>query len=280
MCSSRWKKSCRHLLCNSMALEVTFPIRQNSYTATNLSPQFTTDLSPPNSLTTTLPYPSLTHGVGIWKRTSHTFTLDSSVASLSTSSRSLGGGFFASIGRKASMKKDRPLPSAAPTKLMPSWQAPQPPQPQLIKLGAQPTFPGGPQALVQSAQCAQSVIFNSPEPSQPEGQVLSMPAHPAVESKAAFDIQVQKLSDLLPHANKDILAGYLHRAPNQDPMLAIGTYLEDEKQGCLRDDWIMLSGFICIALLFEMISSALTTSCIAHLYYYSIIIMYFNPASV
>ena len=63
-----------------------------------------------------------------------------------------------------------------------------------------------------------------------------MPAYPAVESKAAFDNQVQKLSDLLPHANKDILTGYLRHAPNQDPMSAIGTYLEDEKQGCLRDD--------------------------------------------
>ena len=75
-----------------------------------------------------------------------------------------------------------------------------------------------------------------------------MLAHPAVESKAAFDIQVQKFSDLLPHTNKDILADYLRCAPNQDPMSAIGTYLEDEKQGCLWNDWIMLSGFICIAL--------------------------------
>ena len=63
-----------------------------------------------------------------------------------------------------------------------------------------------------------------------------MPACPAVELKAAFDIQVQKLSDLLPHANKDILAGYLCCAPNQDPMSAIGTYLEDKKQGCLQDN--------------------------------------------
>ena len=219
-----------------MASEVTFPIRQDSYTATNLSPQFMTDLSPPNSPTTTLPYPSLAHGVGIRKRASRTFALDSSVASLSASSRSLGGGFFASIGRKASMKKDRPSPSAAPTKLMPSRQAPQPPQPRPIKLGAQPTLPGGPRALVRSAQRAQSVVFNSPEPSRPEGQVLSMPVRPAVESKAAFDVQVQKLSDLLPHANKDILTGYLRRTPNQDPMSAIGTYFKDEKQGCLRDD--------------------------------------------
>ena len=129
--------TCRHLSHNSMALKVTFPIHQDSYTATDISPQFMTDRSPSNSPTTTLPYPSLAHGVGIWKHASRTFALDSSVASLSASSRSLGGGFFASIGRKASMKKDHPLPSAAPIKLMPSRQASQPPQPQPIKLGAQ-----------------------------------------------------------------------------------------------------------------------------------------------
>ena len=127
----------RHLSCNSMASEVTFPICQDSYTATDLLLWFITDLSLPNSPTTTLPYPSLAHSVGIRKRTLCTFALDSSVASLSTSSSSLGGGFFALIGHKASMKKDFPLPSAAPTKLMPSGQAPQPPQPRPIKLGAQ-----------------------------------------------------------------------------------------------------------------------------------------------
>jgi hypothetical protein len=45
---------------------------------------------------------------------------------------------------------------------------------------------------------------------------------------------VDKLADLLPHANKQVLAGYLRRA-GQD-MLAIGQYLEDEKNGRLRRD--------------------------------------------
>jgi len=47
-----------------------------------------------------------------------------------------------------------------------------------------------------------------------------------------FTRQVERLADLLPHADKGILAGYLSRA-GQD-ILAIGQYLEDEKSGNLR----------------------------------------------
>src|SRR6266404_8611029 len=47
-----------------------------------------------------------------------------------------------------------------------------------------------------------------------------------------FTRQVEKLAELLPHADKDILGGYLRRA-GQD-ILAIGQYLEDEKNGSLR----------------------------------------------
>jgi len=50
-----------------------------------------------------------------------------------------------------------------------------------------------------------------------------------------FSRQVDKLADLLPHANREILAGYLRRA-GQD-ILAIGQYLEDEKNGTIRRDY-------------------------------------------
>lgn len=60
-----------------------------------------------------------------------------------------------------------------------------------------------------------------------------MPPRTSAESTGVFNTQVEKLSDLLPHADKEVLAIYLHRAKNQDPMLAIGAYLEDEKQGTL-----------------------------------------------
>jgi len=44
--------------------------------------------------------------------------------------------------------------------------------------------------------------------------------------------QVERLADLLPHADKDALAGYLRRAGQN--ILAIGQYLEDEKNGTVR----------------------------------------------
>jgi hypothetical protein len=51
-------------------------------------------------------------------------------------------------------------------------------------------------------------------------------------ASAEFARQVEKLSDLLPHADKGVLAGYLRRA-GQD-IRAIGQYLEDEKNGSIR----------------------------------------------
>ena len=49
-----------------------------------------------------------------------------------------------------------------------------------------------------------------------------------------FQRQVDTLADLLLHADRTILAGYLRRAG--EDILAIGQYLEDEKNGILRRD--------------------------------------------
>lgn len=49
-----------------------------------------------------------------------------------------------------------------------------------------------------------------------------------------FVSQVDKLADLLPHADRGVLAGYLRRAGSD--LNAIGQYLEDEKNGSLRLD--------------------------------------------
>jgi hypothetical protein len=49
-----------------------------------------------------------------------------------------------------------------------------------------------------------------------------------------FVSQVDKLADLLPHADREVLAGYLRRAGSD--LNAIGQYLEDEKNGNLRFD--------------------------------------------
>jgi hypothetical protein len=60
--------------------------------------------------------------------------------------------------------------------------------------------------------------------------LFDLPSHVDPE----FARQVDKLADLLPHANRDVLAGYLRRS-GQD-ILAIGQYLEDEKNGTIRRD--------------------------------------------
>ena len=66
-----------------------------------------------------------------------------------------------------------------------------------------------------------------------ENNYLS-PGRPEKENDPAFMSQVNRLADLLPHVEKDVLAGYLRRA-GQD-ILAIGQYLDDEKNGCVRRD--------------------------------------------
>lgn len=53
-----------------------------------------------------------------------------------------------------------------------------------------------------------------------------------LQTDPEFIRQVDKLADLLPNADRMILAGYLRRA-GQD-VLAIGQYLEDEKNGTLK----------------------------------------------
>jgi hypothetical protein len=49
-----------------------------------------------------------------------------------------------------------------------------------------------------------------------------------------FVSQVDKLVDLLPQADREVLAGYLRRAGSD--LNAIGQYLEDEKNGTVRRD--------------------------------------------
>ena len=60
-----------------------------------------------------------------------------------------------------------------------------------------------------------------PPPSHEQGQI------PEVQ----FNIQLDKLVHLLPHADRSVLAGYLKRS-GQD-ILAVGKYLEDEKNGTI-----------------------------------------------
>lgn len=66
-----------------------------------------------------------------------------------------------------------------------------------------------------------------PPPSRKQGQIPGQP----VLTDAQFNLQLEKLVHLLPHANRNVLAGYLRRS-GQD-ILAVGRYLEDEKNGVI-----------------------------------------------
>ena len=61
---------------------------------------------------------------------------------------------------------------------------------------------------------------------------LSLDSVIDIRAEPEFDQQVDKLASLLPHANRDVLVGYLRRAGKD--MLAIGQYLEDEKNGTIQ----------------------------------------------
>lgn len=66
-----------------------------------------------------------------------------------------------------------------------------------------------------------------PPPSHKQGQTPGQTVLP----DAQFNLQLDKLVHLLPHADRNVLAGYLRRS-GQD-ILAVGRYLEDEKNGTI-----------------------------------------------
>lgn len=241
------QKQTRHVSRGSIASEATFPIRRDAYTATDLMSKPVADA--PSSMTAppSLPYPSLAQGIGIRRRGSKNFSVDSPfVVSPTQSSRSLGGGFFASIGRKASLRKDRTLPPPiSPTKqshsLLQPLQLQQQQQQQqrqnsrVIKLEHAPTLPGGPRAPPRSAHRSSTLIY-SRKTEESSSSLLSKrhsvsPGRRSVDSSSnsSLDRRLEMMGDLLPNVDKPVLSAYLRRAQNNDPMTAISDYLEDAK---------------------------------------------------
>lgn len=123
---ARFNPQPRNVSHGSEASEVTFAVRPDAYTATDLSSRKIGG-SPPRGPPSNIPYPGLAHGIGV--RPSETVrsfgtqlnagpmgppgmpTHSNSMRSLknSPSPKVPGTGFFASIGRKASMRKaERP----------------------------------------------------------------------------------------------------------------------------------------------------------------------------
>lgn len=222
----------RHTSNSSTFSDATFPSRPDAYTATDLSNKAE---QPIHAAPPPLPYPALINRV-------NTSPAPAAVRP------SKAGFFFASLGRKASIssrnhRQPGAMPTSPPTRLVKS--------PPSIMPRANPTVPGGPRAPSNRASRSQTMMISSPfsSSSSPDRNATSLTRSPSltaspspspvgnsdsvvdISSDPEFIRQVDKLADLLPHANRDILAGYLRRA-GQD-MLAIGQYLEDEKAGNL-----------------------------------------------
>ncbi|KZT20746.1 hypothetical protein NEOLEDRAFT_1100163 [Neolentinus lepideus HHB14362 ss-1] len=244
----------RHTSHGSRASEMTFPRRADAYLATDLSSKPTEDISPPTGPPPTLPYPSLAHSpVTPSNRLSALPLSSASPHSLPTSLSKSPGTFFSSIGRKTSVKKERTGPLSSPGRTLLTKAPPNtPPAPRPIQIQNAPSVPGGPRAPPCRVQRSQTVGFSpgsSTESSQsppatvtrrtsanakrPSFFVVSR-SSPSRIPDPEFEKQLDKLADLLPQADRHVLAGYLHRC-GQD-IVAIGQYLEDERNGTIRRD--------------------------------------------
>ena len=228
----------RHTSEGSVGSEATFPRRDDAYVATDLSwkEEETTLTEGP-----TLPYPALAQpGRMLSSKSFGGLSASSSIRSIQStpSTAKSAGGFFASIGRKASSKKEKISPGS-PSKGLPqptSIPPPLPPRP--IQISASPSLPGGPRAPPNRLQRTQSVVtpsrssaaISSPSIERRMSRRLSIKhvshssalalSSSASHSEEEFNKQVSKLADLLPDADRTILAAYLRRC-GQD-MLAIG----------------------------------------------------------
>jgi hypothetical protein len=228
---------------SSAISEVTFPRRLDASAATDLSIKPNDDNTPPNA-PPPLPYPALAHTPLVRSLSSANPSVMRSLGTTNGSSKT--GGFFASLGRKASVKKERnnsvtsnsqasPLgKSLTKTPLKNAVSRP-------INIVTAPSIPGGPRAVPHRAQRSRTIMISSPSPrsfdkNSPINRRSSLKYDRVIDiqSDPEFVRQVDKLADLLPRADRHILAGYLRRA-GQD-ILAIGQYLEDERNGTIRTD--------------------------------------------
>ncbi|KAG1753787.1 uncharacterized protein EDB91DRAFT_1099828 [Suillus paluster] len=226
----------RNISESSTSSEVTFPRRPDAYLATDLS-------TPPSGDSTLAAAPRNGSNRASTIMASSSSSSGRSLTSPTSSNKSPGN-FFASLGRKTSLKKDKGPGSIAPVigRVL-SKSPPRPePNPRPVTIPSAPSVPGGPRAPPNRMQRSQTIVI-SPQ-SSPNGSthhrsstVVLRPSQLSGRNTFCeresptdpdeFARQVDKLAALLPKADRTVLAGYLRRA-GQD-ILAIGQYLEDEK---------------------------------------------------
>ncbi|KAK7060231.1 hypothetical protein VNI00_000996 [Paramarasmius palmivorus] len=250
--------------------EVTFPRRPDASLATDLTIRDPVDVTPPRG-PPALPYPSL---AGQRANPPKSTTSGSFASLLSGGGHASGGsspskqtpskgGFFATLGRRTSVsKRDRgggasgssgsgrltkpppgsasAPPSATPLSVNKSLASivggPRAPPNRSSRAFTSGSMSDSPASSRQSTMLAKRPsLYNIPsESAHSASSTQTQGRSPAQQDDPAFVAQVNKLSDLLPHVERDVLAGYLRRT-GQD-MLAIGQYLDDEKNGCVRRD--------------------------------------------
>lgn len=247
----------RHVSHGSVDSEATFPRRADTYTATDLTMR-ADEVILPDSPLIPVPYPTLVTSPPMRAQTTLPSTTRTYQVPLSSGPSRTG--FFASIGRRASLRKG-PMSPPSPSRVLKKAQHASPPAPPArpIQIHSTPTVRGGPRAPPHRLSRSQTIsVAPAPDPVPESPQPVSITrsettashrqsmssrrpslfhrsvAPPPPPSGADFERQVDKLADLLPHADRSVLAGYLRRA-GQD-ILAIGQYLEDEKNGTLCID--------------------------------------------
>lgn len=230
----------RHVSGGSTISEVTFPLRPDASLATDLSgkPQDFIPTLPPK-----LPYPSLVQHIHPHRSLSATPSHSSSRSYSSLTPSVKAGGFFSSLGRKASLsKKDKTPVLMKSASMSTAASVTKHPPIRAVNISNTPSVPGGPRAaphhrLLRSKTLlapAAKKPLSEPDDTRsrrPSSELAKSPGSD-VSSDPSFLRQVDKLADLLPHADRTILAGYLRRS-GQD-ILAIGQYLDDEKNGTLK----------------------------------------------
>ncbi|PSR73566.1 hypothetical protein PHLCEN_2v10485 [Hermanssonia centrifuga] len=252
----------RHTSDASVSSQTTFPIRNDAYIATDLSMRPGDELTSTKSPPLYLPYPALASSP-LRSASALPSAARSYQVPLSNGPPRSGTGFFASMGRKASLKKDRgpvispPSPSRVLTKRFPNQNNQVP---RALQLNSAPAIRGGPRAAPGRVQRSQTIsIAPAPAPAQEQPvtvarsetshhrqstsnrrpSIFHRSTQPAAVAPVAiaspeFERQVDRLADLLPNADRKLLSAYLRRAG--EDVLAIGQYLEDEKNGTLRYD--------------------------------------------
>jgi hypothetical protein len=251
----------RHFSRRSIASEATFPVRPDASVATNLTPIARSE-SPPSGPPNNIPYPMLAQGMGVRSNSGKSFGLSSSSSTRSGRSSKSAGGFFASIGRINSIRKDRTPPSKNNSfTRLPTAQEHHEPRP--VQIQAAPTIPGGPRAAPPSSRSTRANSLLAPSASGRESKSSTRPASmlkPSAsperqnsgkagliarssltyrnpnsssenDSDTWFETSLDKLTDVLPHLPRSTLAHYLQKTGSD--ITAITAILEDEKKGKL-----------------------------------------------